>query len=220
MTAEILQHPRRRDSLLKIATASDYLQGWETYKLARNKATNVIKSAKRKFYSNCFEENKDNAKGIWKTIKTLTSINNKKTEMPFKCRKSADDFNNHFASIANCLRSRLPNFSFDRSKLEHFVLSRKEPEVEFSIPVISPGFVFDSLRCLNANKATSMDKLSAQMLKVAAPEIAQSLAKLMNYSIKSSVFPRRWKTFKVAPLYKSGDREDMNNYHIVTSIFT
>ena len=72
MTREVLQHLHRRDSLLKKAKISALPADWEIYKIARNKATNAIKSAKTKFYNNCFEESKGNASRIWKTIKSLT----------------------------------------------------------------------------------------------------------------------------------------------------
>ena len=217
MTADVLKHLHRRDSLLKIARVSGSLEDWDKYKMARNRASNAIKTAKKNFFSNCFENNKGNTKGIWKTINTLTNINNKKTEnSEIAPSKSADDFNKHFASIADRLRSLLPSVPFDRSKLENFVLSRKDPEVKFRIPDIKSGFVFDSLRCLKANKARGVDKLGARFLKIASPEIAPSLTKLMNFSFSSSVFPKRWKIAKVAPLFKSGDREDLNNYRPIS----
>ena len=88
--------------------------------------------------------------------------------------------------------------------------------MKFRIPDIKSGFVFDSLRCLKANKARGVDKLGARFLKIASHKIAPSLTKLMDFSIRSSVFPKRWKIAKVAPLFKSGDREDLNNYRPIS----
>ena len=56
-----------------------------------------------------------------------------------------------------------------------------------------------------------MDKISAKILKIAAPVIAQSISKLLNCSIELGVFPDRWKIAKVTPLFKSGERDDINN---------
>ena len=39
---------------------------------ARNKAVAMIRSAKRKFFCNAFEENKGSSREIWKIIRTLT----------------------------------------------------------------------------------------------------------------------------------------------------
>ena len=72
MTKGILEQLHLRDTLLKSARKSKNPNDWERYKRARNKSVNLIKPAKYKFYSNCFEENKNNPRKIWSTIKSLT----------------------------------------------------------------------------------------------------------------------------------------------------
>ena len=54
------------------------------------------------------------------------------------------------------------------------------------------------------------------MFKLAAPIIAPSIAKLINYSFSTASFPQRWKTAKVFPLFKGGDSEDLNNYRPIS----
>jgi len=74
----------------------------------------------------------------------------------------------------------------------------------------------ECLKNISSNKASGIDKLSARMLKSAAPIIAPSIAKLINYSFSKSVFPQRWKTAKVFPLFKGGDLENVNNYRPIS----
>ena len=47
-------------------------------------------------------------------------------------------------------------------------------------------------------------------------KFAPSIAKLINYSFSESVFPQRWKTAKVFPLFKGGDSENVNNYRPIS----
>ena len=54
------------------------------------------------------------------------------------------------------------------------------------------------------------------MLKLAAPIIAPSIAKLINYSFNTASFPQHWKTAKVFALFKGGDSEDLNNYRPIS----
>ena len=74
----------------------------------------------------------------------------------------------------------------------------------------------ECLKNISSNKASGIDKLSARMLKSAAPIIAPSIAKLINYSFSKSVFPQRWKTAKVFPLFKGGDLDNVNNYRPIS----
>jgi len=48
------------------------------------------------------------------------------------------------------------------------------------------------------------------MLKSGAPLVAPSIAQLINYLFSKSLFPQRWKTAKVFPLFKGGDLENVN----------
>ena len=54
------------------------------------------------------------------------------------------------------------------------------------------------------------------MLILAAPIIAPSIAKLINYLFITSLFPQRWKTAKVTPLFKGGGPENVKNYRPIS----
>ena len=102
--------------------------------------------------------------------------------------------------------------NFDISKLQKFVITRKDASITFSIPPITESKIIDCLKNISSNKASGIDNISARVLKLAAPIIAPSIAKLINYSFVTSVFPQRWKTEKVTLLFKGGDPENVNNY--------
>ena len=72
MTSSVLKQLHLRDNCLKTARRSNNADDWSHYRAARNKAVAMIRSAKRKFFCNAFEENKSNSRGMWKTIRTLT----------------------------------------------------------------------------------------------------------------------------------------------------
>ena len=128
----------------------------------------------------------------------------------------ASEFNSHFTSVADKLRSLLPQTNFDMSKLINFVCSKKDNNVLFCIPPITESKVIGCLKSIDLHKACGVDKLSPRMLKLAAPIIAPSIAKLINHSFNTASFPQRWKTAKVSPLLKGGDSEDLNNYRPIS----
>ena len=102
------------------------------------------------------------------------------------------------------------------SKLINFLRSKKDNNVFFSIPPITEVKVIDCLQSISSYKASGIDKLSPRMFKLAAPIIAPSIAKLINYSFNTASFPQRWKTAKIFPLLKGGDSEDLNSYRPIS----
>ena len=110
----ILKQLRLRDTLLKKAKRSKDPSDWAEYRKARNKAVGLLKSAKRKYYVSQLENNQNNAKELWKTIKSISGMNKQsKRVCSLKAgehllednEQMASEFNSHFTSIADQLRS-------------------------------------------------------------------------------------------------------------------
>ena len=58
--------------------------------------------------------------------------------------------------------------------------------------------------------------ISARLLKECTDLISYSLCEIFNYSISS--FPEEWKCSKFIPLFKQGERADVNNYRPISII--
>ena len=59
--------------------------------------------------------------------------------------------------------------------------------------------------------------IGARVLKVAAPSISSSLARLINHCIETGEFPSKWTSAKVTPIYKGCEsKEDMNSYRPIS----
>ena len=87
----------------------------------------------------------------------------------------------------------------------------------FYIPQISRDKVVNLLLSVPVYKATGNDGVTAKLLRIAAPAIADSLCKLINFCIEKQTFPTKWKVGKVTPIYNvQGNRDDKNNYRPIT----
>ena len=72
------------------------------------------------------------------------------------------------------------------------------------------------IKNINPLKSSGMDRLSSNICKDAFLTLGPQLVHMFNSSLSTAVFPDSWKTAKVIPLFKGGDREDVSNYRPVS----
>ena len=82
----------------------------------------MLRSIKRKCYVSKLEQNGNDAKGTWQIIKSISGMVNQSkhvNSLRIKERfiedafEMASEFNSHFSSVAEKLRSLLPQSNFD-----------------------------------------------------------------------------------------------------------
>ena len=61
-----------------------------------------------------------------------------------------------------------------------------------------------------------LDNLGGNFLKDGATELSRPVAQLINFSIKSSVFPEQCKIAKLKPLYKKGSALVPKHYRAIS----
>ena len=67
-------------------------------------------------------------------------------------------------------------------------------------------------------KATGLDNISARFIRECADLISVPISDLFNKSLTSGIFPDDWKSARVIPLFKQGERSDLNNYRPISVI--
>ena len=88
---------------------------------------------------------------------------------------------------------------------------------EFSFSKISSEEVSCTLKRLNYWKASGLDEFSHPSLQESAEETALPLSYIFNLSLVSGVFPSKWKTAKVQPVFKcKGDRNSPMSYRPIS----
>ena len=125
----------------------------------------------------------------------------------------SDKFNNHFATIGSKLAGKI-DFSDTDSHLRYLTGTDKR----FELRPTSTTKVFSLLNKLNKSRATGLDKISGRLLRECADLISSPICNIFNQSISQGVFPDDWKSARVAPLFKQGDRDDLNNYRPISVI--
>ena len=64
---------------------------------------------------------------------------------------------------------------------------------------------------MDVTKATGLDGIGPRLLKIAPNALTPSITYMINKSIESGVFPGTWKNAKVNPIFKAGDKDNVNN---------
>ena len=68
------------------------------------------------------------------------------------------------------------------------------------------------------SKGFGTDNISSYFLKLAMSYIENSLAYILNKSIERSKFPDDWKTARVTPFFKEGEKSDKANYRPISAL--
>ena len=85
---------------------------------------------------------------------------------------------------------------------------------------ISTEACLDVICSLNTNKSTGSDNIPPSILKSAGPIVAEPLTNIINSSLLSSNFPKKWKLASVKPLHKGGDKHLLTNYRPISLLPT
>ena len=171
------------------------------------------------------EKNSSNSRVLWKILKSIFPTKSRDTSQVNLLEKngtrytSAEDMSNllneHFVSIADNIIEHNNGVDPDFNILKEFIRC-PENSPEFSVPLLTETEVMDLINLLPSGVATGLDHISSKHLKLIAPAIAPSLAKVLNCSIKNGICPAQLKLARVTPIYKQGKKADVDNYRPIS----
>jgi len=169
-----------------------------------------LRKEKASHYSKLLCEKQD-SRELWKTLHEI--LPNKKkdaaTNAPALENLTATNFNELFTSVAEKLCGKY------KGKPMPKLWTPKVTE-NFVLQDVSTGFVWKELTKLKLTKVTGLDGLTAKLLIDAAPVMARPITYLVNLTISTGVIPSEWKDARVTPIFKSGERNDENNYRPIS----
>ena len=164
-----------------------------------------------------------NAK-TWKTVNELTSRKSNKTvinEIEYNGQKSENQ-----TDVPEMLNSFFffteigPNLSRHVMEVDNsFAEFLSETDKDFMFERTTSAHIFSLLSKLCRSKATGLDNISAKLFRECPDLLAESLTVIFNQSLITGIFPNKWKSARVTPLYKnSGKRTEPTNYRPISVI--
>ena len=222
ITDEILELINKRDTAKR-------KNNHNLYKQLRNIVTEKINEAKSNHYKTFVETNQNNPGKLSKMFSKLSGKEKQNNPIPSIITNDitlteeediADTFNRHFTDIVDKYlphnQLEVPEDWQPTSDLNAFITSRIPVGHNFKIPPIQEHFVHNFLAKLDTKKATGLDEISANILKITNPYITHVITHICNLSIKTNTFPDKWKHAKVTPLFKKNSKHDVNNYRPIS----
>ncbi|MCU7801059.1 MAG: hypothetical protein KZQ70_13205, partial [gamma proteobacterium symbiont of Lucinoma myriamae] len=222
LTPDILDAIKARDRHKALGQENEY-------KVLRNKVTQLIRQSKKEKYGTYIDQNKNKPGSIYKIFQEAGAGKGQQRQSNIGSLKNgqmhiedpselANTFNDFFVNVASKIKEPVINSSHE--KLKEFCKSKLPTDTKFQIPPIEKDHVLKFLLNLDISKATGTDGIGPRLLRLAAPYIADELTYICNHSIKSSVFPQKWKEAKVTPVFKKGSCDDANNYRPISILPT
>lgn len=228
MTAGSLSSTRHKQSLaLKCKKHPNNKKLTIYYKKYKNKYTQILRLAKKKFYEYKFKTISNNPKLTWQLINEITcSKNINKDTIKTIIHKGqqydtdndptvvSNIFNKFFINIGKKLAEKANNvpknefvnasnnFSFDNSFSERIVNSE----------------VINIVKNFKDDTAAGHDRITCKLLKYIIKLVADPLVHIFNLSIQQGIFPDNLKLAVIKPIYKAGDKKNINNYRPISLI--
>ena len=209
-----------RDKYLKQYLANPTSANKLRYTASRNYTSRLIKNEKYNFYNRKFESKMEQPRRFYRELNKISGRNETKDEVCIiepehnvvvREDNLADFLNQRFASQGERVSRSISAMSVEEFQSERTLNSM------YLYPT-SLDEINRSIADPKNGKASGIDELSAEVLKISAWAIVPYLQKFINQTFSQGVFPDCLKIAKVIPLFKSGSKTDVDNYRSISSL--
>lgn len=221
ITNDIITMINRREKLFKLTKKyPNSLIIRELLNKMRNKISNLCKIKKKEYYDNIVNENYNNPRKLWSIINEVlyNKSNNNNLILPSKIEIDGSIITNK-TDILNALNYSFvtagkSNFTFspDHSLNTDLYLPQLFAENNFTFKQLTVESIKSIFKRMNKNSAAGIDLIRPKLLNTILPKINIPILNIINNTFRESIFPQSLKEARILPLYKSGDKNNQNNY--------
>lgn len=224
ITSCLLYSIRQRDKLYqKLKKQPNNQQLRIKFNNYRNHLKVQLSKTKNDYYKEKIRVNKKNPRKSWEIINEITDNNHMHREIKeikdtkgqtitnSNLKKMAETFNQYFVEVGETLASQIPNSGRSQADFQTYT----NPQSMFLAPAIEKE-VDKYISELKSNSSPGPDGLSAHVLKQFRHYLKTPLLYIINLCLASALFPDCCKIATVIPLFKKGDRTNMENYRPIS----
>ena len=218
----MMEKLRDRDLLREVARETGRQEDWTVYRAARNACVKDVQRSKEKHYTGLYSkiEVEKDSKKLFKLTGELLDIRAgnlpqrllKDGKLINKPAEMADHQLNYYNDKVRKLRENLSISNRNPLELLEKAMNtweERDARPLFNFKRINRSDVLILIKSLSNSEAFGLDGLDAVALKTVAEEISAPVQHLINLSLSTGKFAKKWKIAKVTPRLKS---KDLNRY--------
>ena len=205
-----------RDLAQVWATSTKTAADWSEYKRLRNRATKVQRVEKQNWQKQKLNQSSNNSGKLWSIVKGW--LNWSSVTSPTKLfyngtivtspQKMATIMNDFYIEKVRTIRENLP--SSNTNPLARLQKLRENARSVFHLKPVHPDLVCKIISELKNSKATGLDNIDTNIIKIVKNEVTPAVTHIVNLSLNTSIFPSKWKHAKVIPLLKPGSEDSLS----------
>ena len=128
----------------------------------------------------------------------------------------AEKFNEFFSSVGSSVSKNVnPTSACPLSFLE------EKPNIpDLDLGQTGPVHFCDILKNFESKASQDLDGISIKLLKAVRHAISVPLSHIFNMSLETGIFPEKFKTSRIVPIFKCGDTKNVDNYRPIALVST
>lgn len=220
-TQGLLNSSKTKNKLFKKKIQKPTETNINKYKTYCNIYNKTCRQSKKKYYSELFDQCKNDMKKCWTNINTMIKKSKSTHSLPSYFMDNdtkitdnaaiAQGFNKFFSTIGENLNKSVDNINITFN----YYLSNPQMSSFFFQPITIYD-VFDIVNKLKKKSSYGFDEISINLIKAVIHCIAEPLTYIFNSSLQSGIVPIKLKIAKVIPVFKSGDKNVFTNYRPIS----
>lgn len=218
ITDEIKNDMKMRDDLQRTLKNDRHnLIMQQQYKTMKRQVKLSLQRGIKDYYKGKLGECRNDMTGTWKIINSMAPKKSMSvdTRSHDELLQEANKFNEYFADVGK------KTFEKSQENLNHEPQNQVNNELNpnhtiFKAEPVDISTVILTIKELNDTNAVGSDNIPFKFIKDCLPVVVFYILIIINTSIVSSTFPRKWKYPHVIPFFKSGDKDEVSNYRPIS----
>ena len=217
ITRSLLKCINKKNRLYKVFCSKRDKSSELKFKKYRNKLHATLRAARKQYFGDLLQMNKNNLVRVWSIINSLIGKKNKDALPSFFMKNNekinndqhiANEFNEYFSNIASIALEKLIKTS--KTHFSSYLKHSCDKSLYFA--PTDESEVINVVKSFKNSNSTGFDELSTSLLKKVIHSIVPPLVHIFNLSLCCGRVPKNLKIAKIIPVFKKGDKHLFSNY--------